>query len=155
MTSPSETDRIERSIVIKGTRARVWRALTDSAEFGAWFGVDFGGQAFEPGRTMTGPFTHPSCVGLVFSAQIERIEPQETMSLHWHPYPMDTSIDYSLEEPTLVTFTLKDAAGQGVLLTVVESGFDKIPAGRRRKAFEMNGNGWDAQLNNLARYVSE
>lgn len=154
MTSTSDTDRIERSILIAASRERVWRALTDSAEFGAWFGVDFGGRAFEPGRRMTGPFTH-GCGGLQFEAVIERIDPQDSMAFHWHPYAVDTAIDYSQEEPTLVTFTLKDAPGQGILLTVVESGFDKVPAARRRQAFEKNGNGWDAQLRNLAQYASK
>jgi uncharacterized protein YndB with AHSA1/START domain len=155
MTSTSDTDRIERSILIAASRERVWRALTDSAEFGAWFGVDFGGRAFEPGRRMTGPFTHHNCGGLQFEAVIDQIAPQDRMSFHWHPYAVDMAMDYSKEEPTLVTFTLKDAPGQGILLTVVESGFDKVPAARRRQAFEMNGNGWEAQLRNLANHASK
>lgn len=155
MTSTSDTDRIERSILIAASRERVWRALTDSAQFGAWFGVDFGAHAFEPGRRMTGPFTLPGCEGLRFDAVIDRIEAQQTMSLRWHPYAVDMAMDYSHEEPTLVTFTLADAPGNGILLTVVESGFDKVPAARRRQAFEKNGNGWDAQLRNIAAYVSK
>jgi hypothetical protein len=62
-------------------------------------------------------------------------------------------VDYSSEEPTLVTFTLSDAPGNGTLLTVVESGFDKVPAHRREEAFRMNSGGWDAQMQNIARHV--
>ena len=35
----SDTDRIEKRIVLRSPRSRVWRALTDPAEFGQWFGV--------------------------------------------------------------------------------------------------------------------
>jgi len=50
-------------------------------------------------------------------------------------------------------FTLEDAGG-GTLLTVVESGFDKIPASRRAKAFEMNSMGWGMQMENIARHLA-
>ena len=33
------TDRIEKTIELKAPVSRVWRALTDYREFGAWFGV--------------------------------------------------------------------------------------------------------------------
>jgi hypothetical protein len=48
---------------------------------------------------------------------------------------------------------LSDAKG-GTLLTVVEYGFDKVPATRRLEAFRMNSGGWEAQLQNIARYVA-
>jgi len=40
----TSTDRIERKILLKAPRARVWRALSDAPEFGGWFGVDFKGK---------------------------------------------------------------------------------------------------------------
>ncbi|MES2073662.1 MAG: vanillate O-demethylase oxidoreductase VanB, partial [Pseudomonadota bacterium] len=55
---------------------------------------------------------------------------------------------------TLVIFTLKDAPGNAILLTVVESGFDKVPLHRRREAFEMHTGGWEEQLQNIARHAS-
>ena len=38
MNSTSDTDRIERSVVVKALRDRVWRAISNAEEFGAWFG---------------------------------------------------------------------------------------------------------------------
>ena len=38
-------------------------------------------------------------------------------------------------------------------LTIVESGFDRIPLARRAEAFRMNDNGWTSQVKHLARYV--
>ena len=31
------TDRIEKEILLRAPRSRVWRALTNASEFGAWF----------------------------------------------------------------------------------------------------------------------
>ena len=75
------------------------------------------------------------------------------MSYHWHPYPMDKSIDYDKEEPTLVTFTLTDAPKNGTLLTVVETGFDKVPPSRRLEAFRMNSGGWESQMKRITAHV--
>src|SRR5271168_4000662 len=47
------TDRIEKKILLKAPLARVWRALSDSTEFGTWFGMRFDG-LFAPGTKMTG-----------------------------------------------------------------------------------------------------
>ena len=154
MTSVLDTDRIERSILINASRERVWRALSNAEEFGAWFGANLSGQVFAPGERARGQLTHGGWEHIHFEALIERIEPQDLLSFHWHPYAVDPAVDYSQEQPTLVTFTLEDAPANGTLLTVVESGFDKVPPHRRRKAFEMNSGGWEAQLKNIARHAS-
>ena len=61
-------------------------------------------------------------------------------------------MDYSSEPTTLVVFTLEEVEG-GTLLTVVESGFNKIPTSRRAKALEMNSNGWAIQMENIKRHL--
>lgn len=153
MTASTSSDRIERSIEIRAPRARVWRALADTAEFGAWFGVNLAGQAFVPGERVRGRITHPGYEHLWFEVRVERVEPEHLLSFHWHPYAVDPALDYAQETPTLVCFTLQDAPGNGTLLTVVESGFDRVPAQRRLEAFRMNSQGWDAQVGNIARHV--
>jgi uncharacterized protein YndB with AHSA1/START domain len=153
MTTPSDTDRIERSIHIEAPRSRVWRALADAQEFGKWFGVNLEGQAFAPGQRTRGPITTPGYEHILFDAIVERVEPQRLLSYRWHPYAVDAAVDYSKEERTLVTFTLEDSGG-GTLLTVVESGFDKLPAARRLEALRMNTGGWEAQLGNVRRHAT-
>jgi uncharacterized protein YndB with AHSA1/START domain len=152
-TTSTETDRIERSIQIDTPRSRVWRAISNAEAFGAWFGADLKGQAFVPGQRVQGPITIKGYEHIMFDVVVERVEPEELLSYRWHPYAVDPAIDYSKEERTLVTFTLKDA-GQGTLLTVVESGFDKVPPGRRMEAIRMNTGGWEAQLHNIQRYAT-
>lgn len=149
--SDSSTDRIEKSIVLKAPRARVFRALTDSREFGAWFGAAFDG-AFAANQTMRGKITIKGYDHLTIEILVERIEPERFFSFRWHPYAIDPTADYSKEPTTLVTFTLADAPG-GTRLTVVESGFDAVPAARRAEAFRMNEQGWAAQMKNVERHV--
>ena len=149
----SDTDRIERSIVINAPRERVWRALSSAEEFGTWFGADLKGQSFVPGQRVRGRMSQCGHESVWFDVVIERMEPPDLLSYHWHPYAIDPAVDYAAEAPTHVVFTLRDAPGQGTLLTVVESGLDRVPPQRRLEAFRMHGQGWDAQLGNIARHV--
>jgi uncharacterized protein YndB with AHSA1/START domain len=150
----SSTDRIERSILLKAPRSRVWRALSNAEEFGKWFGVDFTGKSFVAGLPVLGHITHPGYEHLIFEVVVQRVEPERLLSWHWHPYAIDPKVDYSPETPTLVVFELQDVEG-GTLLTVVESGFDNIPAERRLEAFRMNSNGWDQQMKNIEAHVGD
>jgi uncharacterized protein YndB with AHSA1/START domain len=154
MKIDSDTDRIERSVVINAPRDRVWRALANAEEFGTWFGADLKGQTFAPGQRVRGLNTGCGHEDVWFDVVIDRIEPQDLFSYRWHPFTSDPGADYTQEEPTLVTFTLKDAPDNSTLLTVVESGFDKIPPQRRLEAFPLHTQGWEVQLNNIAKHVS-
>lgn len=148
----SSTDRIERAVQLNAPRARVWQALSNAEEFGAWFGVAFAGKKFEVGERVHGQITYPGYEHLVFEILIERLEPERLFSFRWHPAAVDPAVDYSAEPTTLVEFELADA-DNGTLLRVVESGFDKVPPERRLEAFRMNSGGWDEQMKNIARYV--
>ena len=150
--SPSSTDRIERQILLRAPRGRVWRALTDSAEFGRWFGVKVEG-AFAPGAHVRGAITHPGYEHVVFDITIERMEPERLVSWRWHPHAVEAGVDYSHEPTTLVVFELKEVP-EGTLLTVVESGFDQVPLARRALAYRMNGDGWAYQMQAIEAHVA-
>jgi uncharacterized protein YndB with AHSA1/START domain len=149
----TSTDRIERKILLKAPRSRVWRALSDAAEFGAWFGVDFKGKTFVAGKPVQGRITHPGYEHLVMEVQIERLEPERLLSWRWHPAAIEPAVDYSNEPTTLVVFELAEAEG-GTLLTLVESGLDKIPLMRRATVFRLNTSGWDEQIRNIEKHVA-
>jgi uncharacterized protein YndB with AHSA1/START domain len=147
------TDRIEKEIVMKASRARVWRALTDAREFGAWFGVRFEG-AFTPGATVKGAITgFPKYEGLPMTIVVERIEPETLFAYRWHPNAHDPNIDYSAEPMTLVEMRLDEVPG-GTRLSIVESGFDGIPIARRAEALRNNTGGWATQAERIAKYVA-
>ena len=145
------SDRIEKTIDIKAPIARVWRALTDHEEFGTWFRVRLEGP-FVVGQTSRGRITYPGYEHLAWEAVVQEMDPERLFSFTWHPYAVEQDVDYSKEPPTLVEFTLEQTAG-GTRLRVVESGFDKIPAGRRPEALRMNEGGWSEQVKNIARHV--
>jgi uncharacterized protein YndB with AHSA1/START domain len=146
------TDRIEKTILLRAARSRVWRALTDADEFGTWFRVVLEGP-FVAGQTVRGRITHPGYEHVTMEMQVERIEPERLFSYRWHPYAVEPGVDYSAEPTTLVEFRLEEAAG-GTRLTVVESGFDRLPKARRDEAFRMNEGGWNAQMTNVERHVA-
>jgi uncharacterized protein YndB with AHSA1/START domain len=165
-------DRIEKQLRLRAPVSRVWRAIADAKEFGRWFGVKLEG-AFAPGKTITGTFDEgldeaviadyqkllglpPSKVKMpdkngVFCT-VERIEPEHYFSFRWIPYGIDAEADPQHEPTTLVEFRLEKAE-EGTLLTIVESGFDRVPAHRRERAFRMNEGGWAAQAENIRKYV--
>ena len=147
----TDSNRIEKQILLRAPKTRVWRALTDSQEFGTWFRVKLEGP-FEVGRVVKGRIMHPGYEHLVMEVTVERMDPENVFSYRWHPYAVDPDVDYSQEPMTLVEFRLEEVP-DGTMLTLVESGFDRIPASRRAEAFRMNDDGWSAQMENIRRHV--
>lgn len=157
------TDRIEKKVLLRAPRKRVWHALADSQQFGSWFGMTFDGP-FAPGAVMRGTLAPTTVDAEVAKAQqpyeglpveftIERMEPERLFSFRWHPYAIEPGVDYSAEPTTLIVFELEETA-EGVVLTVTESGFDQIPLARRAKAFGANEAGWGMQIILLGKYVA-
>jgi uncharacterized protein YndB with AHSA1/START domain len=149
----SSTDRIEKQLVLKAPQAKVWRALTDSEQFGTWFRVTLDGP-FVAGKTVHGKILSPGYEHLQMEVAVEKVDAARGyFAYRWHPYAVDPKVDYSTEPATLVEFQLTEVAG-GTKLEVTESGFDKLPAHRRDEAFRMNTGGWEAQLKNIEKYVA-
>lgn len=147
------TDRIEKQILLKAPRTRVWKALTDIKQFQAWFTASLTGE-FAPGKRARGNVTHPGFENVQLDIIVERMEPEHFFSYRWHPYAADPTRDYSTEPKTLVEFTLVEVAG-GTRLTVVESGFDRVAADRRAETVAMHEPGWVEELQLLADYVTK
>lgn len=146
----SESAKIERKTLIHAPRSRVWRALTTAQEFSKWFQAELEG-SFEPGKRTDMISTHP-CAGSDkrFYVIIQRMEPEHTFSWRWHPGSAKPDED----ESTLVEFHLEEVQ-DGTLVTVTESGFDRISLARRAKALEGNERGWEMQMDSLAQYASQ
>ncbi|MGB9303118.1 MAG: SRPBCC family protein [Mycobacterium sp.] len=161
------TDRIEKRVVLRAPLDRVWRAISDSEEFGRWFGVRFEPikGPFVAGRSITAVIV-PTTVddevarrqephaGTKSTWQIVALEPQRRFAYRWHPFAIDPGADYDQEPTTLVEFTLTETP-EGVLLSIVESGFDAIPDARRKGSFEANSEGWAIQTDLIARYLDQ
>lgn len=158
----SSTDRIEKRVLLRAPQERVWHAISDAAEFGSWFGMELDG-SFAQGALVKGRIKptkvdaevakmQEKYTGMPIAFYVERIEPMSLFSFRWHPFAIDSTVDYSNEPMTLVTFTLEPAEG-GTTLTIVESGFDAIPIERRVDAFEANDEGWDLMSQLIEKYL--
>ena len=146
----ASTDQIQKSIILRAPRSRVWKALTDPAQFGEWFGAHLTGR-FAPGLKTRGPITIPKYEHLAFEVIVEQMEPERLFSWRWQPGG-DPDVDPA-EPMTLVVFELEEVP-EGTRLTVTESGFDQIPVARRAKAYRENDAGWTGQLKNITRYLA-
>lgn len=152
-TATRTPDRIEKRIELKAPVSRVWRAIVDSHEFGAWFRANFD-SPFKVGEPAVGQITLPGYEHITFRAVIQAIDPEQYFAFTWHPYSVDRAIDYSEETPTLVEFHLEKTAN-GTLLKVTESGFMDVPEQRRDEAFRRNNEGWEQQMKNVEEYVAQ
>src|SRR6266436_2488076 len=97
------TDRIEKSVLLRAPIERVWRAISDSKEFGTWFGVSFD-EPFGAGKPIVGRMT-PTQVdpevakmqepfaGARFEITVESIEPMKLFSFRWHPFAIEKDVD--------------------------------------------------------------
>lgn len=147
------TDRIETRVEVNAPRSRVWRAVSTAREFATWFGIQLDGE-FTAGATVRGRITIKG-EPVTLDLGVERIEPEHYFSYRWHPYAIDPKVDYSKEPTTLVEFRLDEIAnGTGTAVTIVESGFDRIPLARRAEAYRMNDKGWAGQSKKLVAYVA-
>jgi uncharacterized protein YndB with AHSA1/START domain len=158
-----ETDRIEKRIVLKASLERVWRAISEPGQFGAWFGVALDGP-FVAGQEAVGRIVptrvdpevarlQEPVAGLPWRVKVEEVEPMRRLSFRWHPFAVDPAHDYSPEPMTLVTFALEEVEG-GVLLTITESGFDRLPLARRTGARKSNAGGWEHQTRLIGKYLA-
>jgi len=146
-------NKIEKRIELKAPVSRVWRALTDYREFGDWFRVKLE-RPFVAGEESRGNITYPGYEHVVWTAVVQKMEPERLFSFTWHPYAVDPNVNYSKETPTLVEFRL-EKAGSGTLLVLTESGFDNIPVERRSEAFRRNDGGWTEQMKNIEAHVTQ
>src|ERR1700739_2541844 len=156
------TDQIEKRVLLRAALARFWRVISDAEDFGRWFGVRFDGP-FVAGTSITAAITGTTVddevakrqephAGAKSTWQIVAIEPQRRFAYRWHPFAVDSNVDYDREPTTLVEFCLAETP-DGVLLTITESGFDAIPEARRSASFEANSEGWAIQADLVRRYT--
>jgi uncharacterized protein YndB with AHSA1/START domain len=159
-----DDERIEKHVLIRAPRERVWKALTDSQEFGRWFGARIEGP-FVAGRSVRAVIApsenataeeiagHPA-LGKPLIFQVERIDPPHRFSYRWQP--LEVSADPGVVEgpSTLVEFTL-DETKEGTRLTVIESGFSLLPEAHRRPVYESHEGGWTIQVQRIRVHIEQ
>lgn len=147
----TELSHIDRTIEIKASPERLWRALTSATELSAWFQVTIEGE-IAPGNEVWMTSVHPQHTGTRFRVRFVEMTPPRRFVWQWYPGAVDPSVDYSREPRTTVTFTLEPCEA-GTRLSVQETGFDEISLARRAKVYGDNSQGWTEVLGWLRDYV--
>jgi uncharacterized protein YndB with AHSA1/START domain len=153
MTAGTQTDRIQKQVLLRASRTRVWRALTQTNEFNEWFGVQLQG-TFAQGTKLRGRVTHKGYEHLTMEIIIQQFEPEHTLAWRWHPGADEPGVDKTSSEMTDVVFKLEETP-EGTLLKVTETGFGRVPVSRRSLVYRQNEDGWTGQMKAIKQYVDK
>lgn len=124
---------IERSIIVKADRERVWRAMTTPESIAKWFQpVHF--ERLVVGETVT---FERGAQGLIVI-----VEPMDRFGFRGQiapPHPAQTLVVFLLE-----------TVPEGTRITVTEEGFEALPDHIRECCYKDNIQGWEKVLSELS-----
>jgi uncharacterized protein YndB with AHSA1/START domain len=145
-------DVIERTAIINAPVARVWRALGDHHEFGAWFRLA-ADRSFVVGAVVGCRCTYAGMEHLTWDMTIVAMEEERRFAFTWPAYYGEAFTGDTTLDPQLTVEFLLAPIEIGTRLTVRESGFSKLPSDRASTAYRLNEGGWDEQVKNIAAHV--
>jgi uncharacterized protein YndB with AHSA1/START domain len=131
-----ESKVIERSIVVKADRERIWWAITMPDLIARWF---------EPIHFERLAVGEALSFGWDGAGEIVLVEPMDRFGFSWQiapPNPLQTTVVFDLE-----------TVPEGIRITVREYGFEKLPEVVRQKHIDQNTAGWETMLAHLLAYL--
>ena len=132
--------RVERSIWIDASRERVWSAITDAEQLGVWFAP---GSKWEIlSLKIGGVVKFYNTETDIAVHTIEVLNPPNEFTLSWEEQG----------KPMLTTFLLKEE-NNGTRVTIIESGFEMLPAEIRQRRVDETSKGYEYSLENLKSHV--
>lgn len=137
---------VSRTVVVNASRAAVWRALTDPEHIAEWFGQTARIDALEVGAR--GSFGWPEHGE--FPMEVTEVDEPNHFAYRWNPQ----SCEFDFGRATEVRFALV-TEGATTVLTVVETGFDRLGDDEEARRGYLDGNreGWDDELDELVVYL--
>ncbi|HEY4899095.1 MAG TPA: SRPBCC domain-containing protein [Candidatus Nanopelagicaceae bacterium] len=143
-------DVITRSITVKASKERVYKAITDPKEIVLWFPDSVEGGTLEVGQEPIFSFESASHKRRV---HIEASNPYDYFAYRWVPGPSGAGASDVLSIPnTLVEFSIEEIAG-GTKVTVKESGFASLPIEEAESSFKDNSSGWGHMFDRLEKLL--
>ena len=146
----TQTDRIERDVLIAAPVDRVWELITSPEHLGTWFGETGAEVDLRPGGTLTVSWReYPAVHG-----RVEAVEPPHRFAWRWLTATA-AGADATPANSTLVEFTLA-AEGEGTRVALVESGFGAldVDAEAREALVGSHSRGWPMELDELAAHAA-
>lgn len=141
-------DTIQREIVLRAPKQRVFEAIADPTKIINWFPDGVEGN-LKQGERSVFDFGDFGKVAILVVAS----DPHDYFAYRWVP-----SVGASEEDPlkqanTLVEFRLEDVA-EGTRLKLTESGFASLPKEVIEKSLSDNNEGWDVMIARLEKYMA-
>jgi len=141
-------DTIQRELVLRAPRKRVFEAIADPKQIVNWFPTGVEG-TLKKGERSVFDFADFGKVAIHVVAS----DPYDYFAYRWVP-----SVGASTEDPlkqanTLVEFRLEEIA-DGTKLTLKESGFASLPKDVIEKSLSDNNEGWDFMLARLEKLMA-
>lgn len=136
-------DTIQREIVIKAPKERVYAAITDPRQIINWFPDAIEG-TLEVGERPIFEFTGYGRNQIY----VEAAQPHDYFAYRWVPGADHVLGDVLTMPNTLVEFRLAESAGV-TTVTLLESGFASLPPEVAAECLKQNSGGWDFMLGRL------
>ncbi len=142
-------DTIERQINIKATKQQVYEAIADPSKITSWFPDGIEGSLDEGEQPILDFGEHGKTQILVVATK-----PHDYFAYRWVPGANHYIGDVEKTDTTLVEFKLAEENG-ATTLTVIESGFSKLPVELAEPSYKQNSGGWGYMLGRLEKEFSE
>ena len=146
-------DAIEKSILLSAAPDRVWRALSDAAEFGRWFRAEVTGEMRE-GAVLGCRSLYPGTEHMRWDMYIHVMEPNRRLVWDWPAFDPSAFPDDPDSNARLTVEVAIAPDGDSTRLTLRESGFADLPEGPALAVWQRNEGGWTMQLDNIAAHVA-
>ena len=146
-------DAIEKSILLSAAPDRVWRALSDAAEFGRWFRAEVTGEMRE-GAVLGCRSLYPGTEHMRWDMYIHVMEPNRRLVWDWPAFDPSAFPDDPDSNARLTVEIAIAPEGDSTRLTLRESGFANLPEGPALAVWQRNEGGWTMQLDNIAVHVA-
>lgn len=146
-------DAIEKSILLSAAPDRVWRALSDAAEFGRWFRAEVTGEMRE-GAVLGCRSLYPGTEHMRWDMYIHVMEPNRRLVWDWPAFDPSAFPDDPDSNARLTVEIAIAPEGDSTRLTLRESGFANLPEGPALAVWQRNEGGWTMQLDNIAAHVA-
>ena len=144
-------DVIIREIIVKATKERVYKAITDPKEIITWFPDAIEGGTLEVDQRPIFIFENGEHKSQTY---IEAARPFEYFAYRWVPGSTGFIGDVLAVSNTLVEFLIEELEG-GTKVTVKESGFASLPAEVAEECFNQNSGGWEYMMDRLEKALNQ
>jgi|GEM_PF-638204 len=143
-------DKIQREIMIKATKERIYEAIANPEKVVLWFPETLEG-SYKVGEQLIFGFGEHG----KNQVYVEAARPHEYFAYRWVPGCNHFLGDVLAVPNTLVEFHIETQADNICKLTLTETGFSKLPAELIEKSVAQNSNGWEFMLGRLEKYFAE